>query len=51
MTGKDDSETHVVGRVWENTRMTGEIWQRIYPVWQEKDVMTHVYMDRALYVS
>jgi len=24
MTGKDDKNTHVVGKVWENTRMAGE---------------------------
>jgi len=24
MTGKDDNNTHVVGKVWENTHMAGE---------------------------
>jgi len=28
MTGKDDNNTHVVGKVWENTRMAGEIFDK-----------------------
>ena len=26
MTGKDNNNTHVVGKVWENTRMAGEFF-------------------------
>ena len=31
MTGKDDNNTHVVGKVWENTRMAGENFDRELP--------------------
>ena len=44
MTGKDDNYTHVVGKVWENTHMAGDNFDK--GLIQEKDVTTHVFLYR-----